>query len=83
MAERADVIAAITEKGMAAKCEVCSHDDWLLPTLDGNENSVFEVSLPVQFNLNRLVGFYPMICRHCGNTRFIHKQTLLEGPLDD
>ncbi len=81
MNERQKVIAAITGTHMLAKCEICGHDNWLLPSKQEDPDSVLKLSMPLWMNLTRMVGFYPMICRNCSNTRFLHDQTLLEGDL--
>lgn len=60
-------------------CEVCHRPDaWLIPTLAEDPN-VVDAMMTVKWNdTSSGFVFIPMICKHCGNTRFLHHETLIE-----
>lgn len=87
--DRARIIAAVEHARLNRMCEACTRaDGWMIPSREG-EPDVVEVMATVRGDDPSFgFDFVPMICRHCGSTRFLHLETLIantevtEAPYD-
>lgn len=78
MYKHADVVDAVRRKQIRETCECCGRNDWLIPTKEDTPDQTLVLSMLVGTGINSVVSFVPMICSHCGNTRMLHANTLVE-----
>lgn len=77
MTKQSEVVAAITSKEVFSKCECCGHEKWLVPNTGDASEEALSLGMLVAMGLGNGVEFTPMICLNCGNTRFLHTETLM------
>lgn len=76
MTDRKLVTDTVVAKGIKP-CEACGAEKWMLPHVDGQPAQALEVSMIQGGELGSIIGFFPMICTNCSNTRLLHAETLL------
>jgi hypothetical protein len=81
---RAEVIAAITQKGLESRCESCgkSPTEWTLPGDDVAVQASLVLTDTGEGQGLSVLPSVPLICNNCGHTRIYNLEYLMKGLTD-
>ncbi|ETW14246.1 hypothetical protein ATO8_00015 [Roseivivax marinus] len=71
------ILAFLAQDRWNKTCEVCRGQEWFYPSQGPSEDPT-PLFLPTH-QADENVSFVAIICAGCGNTRFMHSETILKS----